>query len=344
MFDNTDAARTVLRDRFDPDLAERLVATLIPALLIEPLPGPVAVGATRLGGVPDLPAGVSWPRAPAPADIEAIASRGNKDAGAQMRRHMTLGLPYAFIAQIDLAEAAKLGEVASRLPAAGRLLFFYDNAVGPWETSTRIARVIWDRAEASEIAPLPFPEDLAAAIQRERDEAAEAAATHGVEIKPEDGTIYDAPAQAATLKPILRLPHIRSIEIEAVPELYDFATGKCRDAAAWTLRDAYGAVLEEHGDDWPDDSQQQLLGSPVPVQDDPRYDAVVVAELDKDHLSSEEWKALWPKIEALSRGWTLLLQITLEPWALEGTVYFCIRTADLARHEFGDVFAVYQQT
>ena len=103
-------------------------------------------------------------------------------------------------------------------------------------------------------------------------------------------------------------------------------------------------MLEEHGDDWPDKSQQQFLGSPVPVQDDPRYDAVIVAELGKDHLSSGEWKSVWPEIELLSRGWTLLLQITLDAWSLEGTVYFCIRTADLAQREFGNVVAVYQQT
>jgi|GEM_PF-1141995 len=72
--------------------------------------GEIAVGASRIGGLPDLPPGFRWPRA---ADCRAIyideVEGGDGPAG--------------FLGQIDLAEIA--GTHAARdLPAAGVLSFF----------------------------------------------------------------------------------------------------------------------------------------------------------------------------------------------------------------------------
>lgn len=58
-----------------------------------------AIGASRIGGAPDLPPGVEWPR------IE--------------------GAPLAFLAQIDLAELRGMAG-AEDLPDSGLLAFFYD--------------------------------------------------------------------------------------------------------------------------------------------------------------------------------------------------------------------------
>ncbi len=62
----------------------------------------LAVGATKIGGLPDLPGGATWPRT-------------GKD-------------PLAFVAQIDLAAIARL--IDSPLPARGLLSFFIANTVG----------------------------------------------------------------------------------------------------------------------------------------------------------------------------------------------------------------------
>jgi uncharacterized protein YwqG len=65
----------------------------------------LAIGASRFGGVPDLPPGATWPE---------------RD-----------GVPMEFIAQIRLADLAAAG-ADERLPAHGSLLFFYNSQ---WSSS-----------------------------------------------------------------------------------------------------------------------------------------------------------------------------------------------------------------
>ncbi|MCB9675793.1 MAG: DUF1963 domain-containing protein [Alphaproteobacteria bacterium] len=62
------------------------------------------LGASRFGGVPDLPPGAAWPA---------------RD-----------GVPMEFVAQLDLAEAGPL-DPERRLPTRGSLLFFYNSQ---WDT------------------------------------------------------------------------------------------------------------------------------------------------------------------------------------------------------------------
>ncbi|HEX9012990.1 MAG TPA: YwqG family protein, partial [Anaerolineaceae bacterium] len=68
----------------------------------QPAPiGGLPVGASHLGGLPDLPAGTEWPS--------------------------YQGKPMSFVAQINLADAAP-ADAAQLLPSAGMLWFFYDAA------------------------------------------------------------------------------------------------------------------------------------------------------------------------------------------------------------------------
>jgi uncharacterized protein YwqG len=60
----------------------------------------LAVGASKLGGAPDLPSGAAWPA--------------------------WKNLPMSFIAQVRLSDV-RLFDAAHQLPAAGLLLFFYDS-------------------------------------------------------------------------------------------------------------------------------------------------------------------------------------------------------------------------
>ena len=75
-----------------------LARLAMPALAVEPRQGPAA-GKSKLGGLPDLPAGADWPR------------RGHK--------------PLAFIAQLDLGEASRYLRDPV-LPTTGLLSFFYE--------------------------------------------------------------------------------------------------------------------------------------------------------------------------------------------------------------------------
>lgn len=350
MFDSPADAANALLDYFDQPRVELIVEALVPAMLFHPSGVKIVIGGTRLGGTPDAPAGFVWPRPALPDDPEEIAKRGNEDAAREMRAHMALGLPYTFIAQVDLAEAARLGPVASLLPSDGRLQFFYDLSIGPWETGTRVAKVIWERSPVDQLGTLAMPDDLARAAGREAEERVEIAARFGDGEEDTGGTNYGAPARAMTLQETFRLPNPHTLEIDALPGFAAAARGEADDPGMEDLYAAYEEALEEFGDLYPEEAwqRQQLLGSPLPEQDDPRYDAVVVTEWGKQHLSSDEWREQRDTIFRKAADWLLLLQIDIGDWMqarfVEGTVYFLIRRDHLERRNFDEVVAVYQQT
>ena len=106
----------------------RVLPQLAPA---EPLP----VGASRLGGLPDLPAEAEWPA--------------------------WEGRPLSFLAQLNLATLAAY-PAAAALPASGLLSFFYDAQEQPWGYNPDHrgrARVRYHEA-TSGLAPRPLPVGL----------------------------------------------------------------------------------------------------------------------------------------------------------------------------------------
>lgn len=95
-----------------------------------------APGASRLGGRPDLPSTLDWPR------------------------HQ--GRPLAFIAQIDCAQAQPC-DLAGELPAQGWLYLFYDAQGQPWgfdPADRGGVRVLFHAGDCATLAPRPFPDDL----------------------------------------------------------------------------------------------------------------------------------------------------------------------------------------
>jgi hypothetical protein len=378
MFRDEQDAREKLGSLLSTEQVERVVAVLRPIMVLAPLEDDAepALGATRVGGMPDLPPDLAWPIRPVPPDVEAIVSCGGFNHGDRIRKHLEQALPYEFFCQIDLAEAARLGELAADLPGEGRLLFFYDSMTGPWDTSTTIGRVIWDRSPAATLRRQPLPEVLVRLGEEWVQEAYEAA----VKAQSDPPTLFSPSALFDSLDPDQREALIADLDPDqrealttAFANLADLPPPKREDIKSpyWSPASArrierqlsyidFSAV--EHGHDpalqavfadpdikdvlqWdiPSETGDRtlLLGTPVPVQDDPRYDAVVVTQFGGD-LSHDEWQAERERIFAAAAEWRLLLQVLCGN--LDGTVYFLIRRDDLAARDFTRVVAVYQQT
>ena len=127
-------------------LAAWLKANEKPEIAIDykPATKPLPPGASKLGGLPDVPTGFVWPR-----------FQGTDHNGAQYDH------PLSFMAQFDLAELAAF-DVAGLLPKAGHLAFFYDCDGQPWGYDPKdrgCARVFYFPPEAELMQATP-PEDL----------------------------------------------------------------------------------------------------------------------------------------------------------------------------------------
>jgi uncharacterized protein YwqG len=111
----------------DPDLARTWASFARPNIRVvvddEAAHDTALPGATKFGGAPDLPVGTVWPERPAYA-----YTKGNRTIADDP---VWRPAPLTFIAQINLAEIARLG-CDLPLPAEGLLAFFYDAETQPW--------------------------------------------------------------------------------------------------------------------------------------------------------------------------------------------------------------------
>ena len=111
-------ARLNLRAMARPSV--RLAAHRVPSAL-------VAIGESRIGGNPDVPASFEWPRwMPSKPRDDVYATPWRPDGPA----------PLGFIAQIDLSV---IPQVEDMLPNSGWLYFFYDRHCEPWVLTQRTA-------------------------------------------------------------------------------------------------------------------------------------------------------------------------------------------------------------
>jgi Domain of unknown function (DUF1963) len=344
MFADVAAARETLSEYFYEESVDMLLGHLRPAIAFEPIEGSKqpGLGATRLGGTPDLPAEKPWPVRPRPVDADAIAARGGHRHGGHIGRHLASARPFEFIAQVDLAEAARLGDIAADLPNEGRLLFFYDVSVGPWHDGAESCRVVWDTSPVASLTRLPLPEIL---IDLHVEEYALAGGTRcdRSAVNENATSPYWGPARAMRLHAMLRLPDWRSAEWQAGDSLAEQTL-----VAALEDEDFEASVQALFDDNIDTASRHQLLGLPLPVQSDPRYSAVILTEFGEQHLAPKVWQDNQPRISRAARQWHLLLQIDLKDYFqqtfVEGTVYFLIHRDDLAARAFDKVLAVYQQS
>jgi hypothetical protein len=332
-------AREALSAKFAGETLEVLVSALVPGMGLRPaLSAHVELGATRVGGMPDLPPGLDWPIRPVPDDIEAIAAPTYSHAD-RLRRYLSRPLPFEFLAQVDLGEVpwsegkpmARLGELAPGLPTEGRLLFFYDGEVAPWRAGTESCSVIWDPSPVTELARSAIPPELielnATAVASYVADTNRLRGPSRPPVRPEDVIpAYWRPAQQMRLSPCLTLPAYGAIEAEA-----NAALRQLLEADEFVRR--YNRLF--------DVPRHQLLGVPYACNaHDPRLTAVAMQSPFGD-LDDEARRARWPEVMRAAADWRLLLQ-----WSLNdagAAAYFVMHRADLAARDFSRVVVVYEQ-
>jgi hypothetical protein len=132
-------------------VAEAIAGYAVPSLEFSAAAStPVPVGATKIGGQPDLPKDRAWPR--------------RSDRLREVAMEPVLGaIPLVFLAQVDLGQAARtLPADETPLPASGVLSFFYDAYDQPWGDDPEDRhdfRVIYS-GPAEELLSATPPEDL----------------------------------------------------------------------------------------------------------------------------------------------------------------------------------------
>jgi uncharacterized protein YwqG len=142
----------------------------------------MAIGQSRIGGLPDIPQGIAWPRwLPMPPREDKFGNRWRPESPALL----------GFIAQIDLSE---LPHFDDSLPKSGSLYFFYDRYCEPWgydPADRGCCRVLYANCDRSSLTRPEPPNDV---------EYEHVAATCKVETSPEltlpddlPGLVYDTP-------------------------------------------------------------------------------------------------------------------------------------------------------
>jgi len=342
MFRDIDDARAVIRtiavDEADTPLSDGqqklLLDRLIAQFWITPSDEPARPGATRFGGAPDVPAAASWPMRPVPSELAKPEPDLDGYFKIDMKHfewianHVVRKLPFEFLAQIDLQEAAKYPSAAHGLPDKGRLLFFWDGVVGTLKSGPEACHVLWDNAETSSLIRLGVPQLL-----HELEAAYDPDGRHK---KP-----YVWPERPMRLMPMVHLPHRSSADLVADAALAAIADDK-RFEESYALLTAMDEG--QFSADGRNARRQRFMGSPDPEQDDPRFDAIVAGG-----FAPPPWKgAQLSDAARAALDWQLLLQADLgdlsQDRLTEGTVYFLIRRDDLTRRDFSRVHAIYQQT
>lgn len=196
---NQDALRQSLADTGLPDaIIARLAEQARPAVVLttgavdeDALP----LGASKIGGRPDLPRGTAWPTRPAYPDAGERAQAHRKEAdrllaqskkrgswmtradgelfSAERRRRadaVETEFPLSFLGQFDLADLSSQAGFDVALPREGRLLVFYDfleQAESYTPAGSVGWRVLWDATPAAGLERLATPEALSSISDEE---------------------------------------------------------------------------------------------------------------------------------------------------------------------------------
>jgi uncharacterized protein YwqG len=271
------------------------------------------LGASRLGGAPDLPSSTEWPRwegfnepdrvitgEPAEELRRLFARLGREATENDFRiRRGCAPSPLSFLAQIDLSETP---DGTGLLPEHGWLYFFYDARQQPWGYDPRhrgAARVVYIDGTADSLRRAEAP-----------------AGAHA----------FAASAVKSDLVPTLP-------EWEQQPGLKREQFGMYQ-----SLRQDLSGPAPHH----------RLLGWPTEVQGEMSLECQLVSHGiysgSPDGYESDQARDL----RAGASDWLMLLQLDTDEngpgwmWGDTGCLYFWIRKQDLAALQFDRIWAILQ--
>jgi uncharacterized protein YwqG len=331
-----------------------LAAAARHAIILEP--GPVEegadgpIGASRLGGMPDLPSEVPWPWRPAFSD-------------SVFKEHAEHPWPLSFVAQIDFAEIHAVGGLEG-FPSSGRLLFFCEPIEVPW------GQLMEDQTCASVMF---FPEQMDRLGRR--DFPVELSNPRSRLLRPEE---FVARPRRLTPKPWLLPPPLGSRELRTLDPDWNDSYPVCwkRQEKAYH---AYRRFWEDLAVVHPNALRaiRQVGGIAFPDQDPVEADCVKFGDDDYLNRPPDEEKAFlerrlkegapidWPDYKEWSQAydafkarervmyferansWQLVLQIDSDEemqWYDDGRIYVCIRKRDLAERRFDRCWTLMQCT
>jgi len=141
--------RKLAKDKGTPEsIVEAIVHRLLPSIRLIPAHSDgrseTALGTSRVGGLPDLPVGVRWPRF-------ADAHRPKTNKGAVDR-------PFSFLMQINLAEVSRF-DLEQLLPKSG-FLYFFLSWISQDPTEEEKSQVLFVPDPGTALRPTEAPVDL----------------------------------------------------------------------------------------------------------------------------------------------------------------------------------------
>jgi Domain of unknown function (DUF1963) len=336
------------------DWASRLAGAARHTMILET--GPVEegaqarVGASRLGGMPDLPPDVPWPWRP------PVSER-------VWKAHAERPWPLSFVAQIDFAEIQSAGGLEG-FPTSGRLLLFYDPICWPdGETAEdqKRASVMFLSEPTDRLARRAFPAEFG-------NPQVELIMTRD---------LVSEPRRITPRRWLLPPPPCSSEQILAVDGRPP--PSNCRHPQDWeeATVDAYGQFWDGLSANYPsgfrlyDGIPHQLGGTAFPIQASVEADCVKFADDDyhgqpevkawfgdPPAFGSPEHETRWSAFQAFHEArdptyfqradrWQLVLQVDgTEVAGMEvgQRLYVCIRKEDLAACRFDRCWTVIQRT
>jgi uncharacterized protein YwqG len=320
MFENKFDIYSFLADTGLGPYAATLEQLCRPALAFHAEAKPVAA---RFGGLPDLPPDLAWPVRNAYEGGRLIAEKLRR--GDALTEALTMPLPLEFVAELDLAEIAQFQVLGDFLPFEGRLLFFWDGICGPWIDSTASCRVIWDRSSPARRAVREIPAELRTMMARTGHKGFKPAKKAGLL------EVWSMPDRGQFKDMIDDDDILHALDSDDADRVFDAQM----DLGMGQLNSGREVLPHRVG------------GWPYPEQWDPRFSAAASAKGVLKLFQRQPNAVERAACEAEMHDWTLLLQVGLADVTrdfAEGTVYFVIRKADLARRDFSRVHAIHQQT